>query len=269
MLIGMMNDPRLPIEEEVGYAAAHGFDFLDLTLEPPIATAQHARAPRARAALSKSGLPIVGHTAYYLPLDSFYDGVRQAALRQMEGDLRTLAELGAEKASVHLLFSNPEKMFSQETRLELWKRVLDHLVPAAEAVSLTLLIEHTTVTEPHLEILRKLLHTYPTVGFHLDVGHANLQTPRNQTRALLDQFGARLQHVHLSDNFGGEKDLHLPLYCGNIDWRSIAEDLHHVGYNGTVTLEVFAHRREYLLVSRDIWRQTWRSVVAPDAPSQS
>jgi len=212
---------------------------------------------------------VVGHTAYYLPLDSVYEGVQQAALRQMETDLRTLATLGAQKASIHLLFSNPEKMFAQETKLELWKRVLDHLVPVAESESLTLLIEHTTVTEAHLEILEQLLHAYPVVGFHLDVGHANLQTPHNQTSALLQEFAPRLQHVHLSDNFGGEKDLHLPLYCGNIDWKKIAEELHRVGYDGTVTLEVFSHRREYLLVSRDIWRQVWRSVVTPDAPSQT
>ncbi len=268
MLIGMMNDPRLEIAEEIRYAAEHGFDFLDLTLEPPHATAQHARSEPVVAALAKSGLHVVGHTAYYLPVDSFFDDVRQAALRQMATDLRTLAALGARKASIHLLFSNPEKMLTQDTKLALWRRVLDYLVPVAESESLTLLIEHTTVTETHLEILEQLLHTYPVVGFHLDVGHANLQTPRNQTPALLQRFAARLLHVHLSDNFGGEKDLHLPLYCGNIDWKEIAGELHRAGYDGTVTLEVFSHRREYLLLSRDIWRQVWRSVVTPDAPSE-
>ncbi len=262
MRIGMMNDPRLPIDEEAAYAAEHGFDFLDLTLEPPRATAEAARSPRVQAAIAKSGLYIVGHTAYYLPLDSAYPGLRQAALNQVADDLRVLADLGAEKVTVHFRFSNPEKMFDDEQRFGFWSSALDHLLPVAERLGITLMLENTETNPERIELLERLFRHFPQLRFHLDVGHAALGHTGNHFRELLERFRTRLQHVHLSDNVGGEKDLHLPLFCGTIDWREVARELRAVGYDDTFTLEVFARRREYLLLSRDLWVQLWRSSAA-------
>ena len=42
--------------------------------------------------------------------------------------------------------------------------------------------------------------------------------PDTVTAELLDAFGDRLLHVHVSDNHGGDRDEHLPLGAGNIDW---------------------------------------------------
>ena len=42
---------------------------------------------------------------------------------------------------------------------------------------------------------------------------------------LLEAFGDRLAHVHLSDNRGGAEDLHLPLGAGTIDWGWAASQL--------------------------------------------
>jgi sugar phosphate isomerase/epimerase len=63
--------------------------------------------------------------------------------------------------------------------------------------------------------------------------------------------------VHVSDNRGGEGDLHLPLGAGNIDWRSAIRALKRAGYDGTVTLEVFSREREYLRASKRLWQDWW------------
>ncbi|MDD2438936.1 MAG: sugar phosphate isomerase/epimerase [Methanosarcinaceae archaeon] len=59
------------------------------------------------------------------------------------------------------------------------------------------------------------------VGFTFDVGHAN-------TVGLIDDFlgqlGARISHVHIHDN-RGERDEHLPLGEGTVDWASVFEKL--------------------------------------------
>jgi sugar phosphate isomerase/epimerase len=80
---------------------------------------------------------------------------------------------------------------------------------------------------------------------------------QNRTQSLLDAFGDRLSHVHLSDNRGGESDLHLPLGAGTIDWKNVVRMLKRAGWDGTVTLEVFSREREYLLMSRRLWLKWW------------
>jgi len=45
-----------------------GFDFIDLTLEPPFAAVRNLDLQSVRTALEDHQLPVVGHTAYYLPL---------------------------------------------------------------------------------------------------------------------------------------------------------------------------------------------------------
>jgi sugar phosphate isomerase/epimerase len=97
----------------------------------------------------------------------------------------------------------------------------------------------------------------PDLLFHLDVGHANLESEHNLTVEMASTFSDRLTHVHFSDNNGGDLDLHLPLGVGKIDWRWIVHILKRVGYDGTITLEVFAHDREYLVISRKKLRKLW------------
>ena len=74
---------------------------------------------------------------------------------------------------------------------------------------------------------------------------------------MLEAFGDRLAHVHLSDNRGGDMDLHLPLGAGTINWKEAAKRIKGTGYDGTVTLEVFSREREHLRTSRRLWLDWW------------
>lgn len=59
------------------------------------------------------------------------------------------------------------------------------------------------------------------VGFTFDVGHANTV---GLTDEFLEVLGGRISHVHIHDN-GGERDEHLPLGDGTVDWKSVLEKL--------------------------------------------
>jgi sugar phosphate isomerase/epimerase len=41
------------------------------------------------------------------------------------------------------------------------------------------------------------------------------------------------------------------------DWPQHIKKLQAIGYNGTITLEVFPPQKEYLLLSRDLLRKWW------------
>ena len=105
--------------------------------------------------------------------------------------------------------------------------------------------------------LGELFDPIPELGLHLDIGHANLQVPHNMTEDILKAYGDRLRHVHLHDNKGGDQDMHLPLGAGTVDLPRSMRALHSVGYDGTITLEVFTPDRHHLTYSRDVLRRVW------------
>ena len=120
-------------------------------------------------------------------------------------------------------------------------------------------MEHFGKTYSTIGNLRKIMDRVPGLGFHLDIGHANLWQERNWTEEILVAFGDRLGHVHVSDNRGGDRDEHLPLGAGNIDWNWALGLLKRYGYDGTITAEVFSPDRAYLLAARDLLRRLWQS----------
>lgn len=255
MLIGAMNNPMLDVVEEIETYARYNFDFIDLTLEPQAAYSANLPVERVKSVLERTGLGIVGHTAYYLPIASPIPEVRECAISEIERDLDIFSQLGAKKANVHPFVWAPlhENRWIREMNIAAFQRLLIR----ARELDITLMMENIT---PHFNTPRDLSLVFaavPELGFHLDVGHANLETEHNLTVELASLFFNRLEHVHFSDNNGGSLDLHLPLGVGKIDWKWIVHILKRVGYDGTITLEIFAHDREYLLISRDKLKRLW------------
>ena len=71
------------------------------------------------------------------------------------------------------------------------------------------------------------------------------RTPRSPSTIpteLRRRFGARLRHVHLSDNAGRGWDSHLPPGQGVLALDAFLDDLAADGYEGTVSLEVDLRR---------------------------
>ena len=255
MLIGAMNNPMFDTIEEIETYAAFGLDYIDLTLEPQAAYSGTLDLTAAKRALQRTGLGIVGHTAYYLPIASPFEEIREAAIQEVERDFAVFAQLGAKKVNIHPYIDVPlhETRWIRETNIAAFRRLL----PKAEELGLRFMIENMPPNFNNPRDLSAVFAEVPGLAFHLDVGHANLQTEHNLTVELASLFCDRLIHVHFSDNNGGDLDLHLPLGVGKIDWRWIVHILKRVGYDDTITLEVFAHDREHLLFSRDKLRRLW------------
>ncbi|KPK87332.1 MAG: hypothetical protein AMJ94_17230, partial [Deltaproteobacteria bacterium SM23_61] len=246
MKIGMMNNPQMDLLEEIAWAERNRFDFLDLTLEPSAAHPKQIQVKPARRALQDAGLKIIGHTAYYLPWASPFETIREAALTEMRWTLEVFSELGASKVSVHPDRSIPFALNSKAV-LERNMESLKRMEKMAKPLGIQILVENMDRFFNTTEQIREVLERMPGLGFHLDVGHANLNVEKNRTEEFLDSFRDRLVHVHVSDNFGKKEDLHLPLGAGTIPWKKIISRLKKSGYDGTITLEVFSPDRRYLL----------------------
>ncbi|MFQ5808177.1 MAG: sugar phosphate isomerase/epimerase family protein [Armatimonadota bacterium] len=262
MQLGMMNDPREPPQEEFAWAAAHGFEFIDFTLEPPAASAAAVQSELQSIgeAAAQHGLGLIGHTAYYLPLASPLAGIREAALAEFTAAFDTFQALPLERVNIHPQAMRPT-VLSKEQMLAVHVEVLGRLAAAAVERGLQPMVENGPYgTLSTVGDFQKLFAEVDALGLHLDVGHANLVAPENQTARFLEAFGDRLLHVHFSDNMGPHvrDDLHLPLGTGSVEWPEVIAQLKAHGYDDTITLEVFSEDRRYLLLSRDKALEWWQ-----------
>jgi len=255
MLIGTMNHPARAVLPEIEWMAEMGFDFVDLTLEPPAAAVWKINLEDVRKALLEHGLPVVGHTAFYLPLCSPFESIRKAAVEELKYCIEAFAQLGAEWMNIHPDRNVP--MHDRKWIIERNIQSLRELLPVAEECGVGLMIENLPGEFNTLAQLAQLLDPLPSLGLHLDIGHANLMVEKNTTTEILENYGSRLRHVHLHDNKGGSADLHLALGSGNLDIPKHIRTLKQSGYDGTITLEVFTADRHFLAYSRDVLRQLW------------
>ena len=250
-----MNNPALPLEEELRRIADAELGLVDLTLEPPGAWPCDGR--RVGALLAELGLTAVGHTAYYLPIASPFPELREQALEAFRRSFETFAEAGVRLANVHPDPMN--RLFPRDDVLARNAEAVAILAEEARRWEITIMVENLGRAFGSVDELRPLLEAADGVRFHLDIGHAHLAKrglEANPAAELIAAFGDRLGHVHAHDNFGAD-DLHLPLGTGTIRWPDVVAALAAAGWDGTATLEVFAAERAYLELSRQLWIRWW------------
>jgi sugar phosphate isomerase/epimerase len=255
MKLGQMNHPGRPVADELRAIAATGFEFVDLTLEPP--AAWPVDGAEVGKVLRDLDLGVVGHTSPHLPIASGFERLRKQAHEILRECFALFAELRADVVNVH-----PDPMPSVVPPEDVIRRnaeAVASLVHDAAAAGVRLMVENMGRSFATAEQLGPLFEAAPAALFHLDVGHAHIgRRPEhpNRTAELVDAFGDRLAHVHLHDNFGLD-DLHLPLGAGSIDWPEIAAVLRRAGYDGTFTIEVVPRVPAHVETSARLWREWW------------
>src|SRR5438105_2442513 len=190
MLIGAMNHPRRDVLKEIEWIAEMRLDFIDLTLEPPVAAAWKVDAKAIRRALEKHRLAVVGHTAYYLPLASPFESIRRAAVDELKLCLRIFSELGARWMNIHPSSDSP--MHTNSFAVQMNIQTLNDLMPVAHERGVGLMVENLPGHFNTVRQLAPLLEALPELGLHLDIGHANLLVEENTTQKILAAFGSRL-----------------------------------------------------------------------------
>ena len=265
MQYGAMNFPVTPVRDELDTIAAMGFDYLELTMDPPAAHYAIVREEKndLMAALQRYDMSLVCHMPTFVSLADLTEGIRQASLTEVLQSLETAALLGADKVVVHPATISGMGSFVPELARGFALESLTVIASRAAELDLVLCVENMFPrTRFCVEVVDfvEVFSLLPTLKLTLDIGHANIGSPRGKRIVkLIEAFADRIGHVHVSDNFGKE-DNHLPIGSGRIKFSKVLKALKKTGYDDTVTFEVFTPDREYLRLSRDVFDKMWKSI---------
>ncbi len=236
MLIGSMNNPKNNLVREIKWIKKN-FDFLDLTLEMPNSYPDKISIRAVKELIGD--FPVVGHTAWYLPIGSPFKELREYALSELEKCIEVFRKLGVDKANVH--FDNSLLIIKDENTVDFNIWSLKRLVKIGRKYGMKIMAENTPGLFSQPKVLDHIFKKIPALNFHLDVAHANIDR-KNTTPILVPKFSKRLIHIHISDNHG-KHDEHLSIGKGNINWPSVLGVVKDAGYDGTITLEVFTSEK--------------------------
>ncbi len=259
MIYGAMNFPVRPVVEEIENFADLGFNYLELAMDPP--EAHHSILSENQnvvaRALADRGLGLVCHLPTFVSAADLTESIRRASAAEMKQSLSVAADLGAAKVVLHPPMISGMGAYVPDRVKGYALEFIADMVEMSEVLGLIICLENMMPrngfgVEPGE--LDMLLWRFPSLKLTLDTGHANLgEGGRERLPELVERFGERIGHVHLSDNRGVYDD-HLALGAGTIDFPQLAENLNKFGYDGTVTFEVFDENRQTLVESRKYWR---------------
>jgi sugar phosphate isomerase/epimerase len=265
MIYGAPNHPLRPLTEEIKTLAALGFDYLELGMDPPHGLPERLRPRLAevRSALAGEGLglPVV-HLPTFVWLADVYASIREASLTEVFKALDLAAEIGVEKAVLHPGYLTGLMTFTPDIGKKYAAESLDRILEHAAGLGVTICLENMFPRAGHMcrpEEFIGVLDRHPGLMITLDLGHANIRSPRGQAAAFVEIARERIGHVHVGDN-NGREDEHLPLGAGRLDLAGGLAAIKASGYDRTITLEVFSPDRDYLAVSLQKVRAVWDSI---------
>lgn len=258
MQIGAMTNPYKDLLPQIHWIGRHGFDYVDLAVEPPGANARDLKSREILNAAAPYQLDIVVHTSPYLPLASRHTETRQAAWSELLHSVDLAVALNSRLVTIHYL--GAPAFFSPEQTIGTYARLLDFLIRPARKAGVMIAIENSPANQGEAVLFREIFRQVPDARLLLDVGHTHLNTAKDSTDDFLADpiLGARLAHVHISDN-NGLGDLHLPpgSVRNGIDWPETIRRLRSHPYDGRITPEVFSPDPAYLLMTRDRLLAWW------------
>ncbi len=255
MQYGAMNFPIKPVSDELTEIGALGFDYLELTMDPPRAHYKTLRQQMQKIVngLDSRGMSIICHLPTFVSIADLTDSIRQASLQEMFHSLEVAVELGASKVVLHPGHIGGLGIYVKETALEHANNSLAAIIEHAQKQGLCVCLENMfprcrAFVEP--DDFVDILQRFPDLKLTLDTGHANIGA-RGGRRILqfIEKFGHRIGHLHISDNLG-QRDDHIPLGSGVIDFEKIVRAIKRSGYDDTATLEIFSEDRQALVQSR-------------------
>jgi len=257
MKICMMGSSFADPIKEIEFAGKHGFQGFELAFEHPETTPEQIlrKSKQILDMFSRYNLVRMGHTQSFVNICDPSEAVRRASLRETVKALEAAHRLGIGFLTVHPGFLWP--VMTEEEALKKTCKSVKELLKAADDLDLILGLENLpprffpprgyfSRTEEFDVVFGEIASQ--RLKLVLDVAHASFPES-DPPLSFIDKFYEKLAHLHLSDNLG-QRDDHLPLGAGRVDYKTPIRELKKRNYSGTITLEIFSKDRDHLLMSK-------------------
>jgi sugar phosphate isomerase/epimerase len=264
MKYGAMNFPIKPLLGEIEEIGEMGFDYVELTMDPPEATPQKILAQKRsiKEILQRYRMGILGHLPTFLWTSDLYESLRKVSLQENFDALEAGVELEIQKFVLHPgLIAGLGKLLLDRAK-GYGMQSIEAILKKSNQLGVTLCLENMFPQAHFLSQpaeFQSVFEAFPEIRLTLDMGHANLGGGRNKSSEFIQRYGYRIGHVHANDNFGKE-DNHLPIGAGIIDFGRILKELKEAQYDDTMTLEVFSKDRDYLKISKEKIKRMWETL---------
>ncbi|WP_163340422.1 sugar phosphate isomerase/epimerase [Desulfopila sp. IMCC35008] len=256
MQYGAMNFPVSPLLAEIETFAQMGFDYLELTMDPPMA--HYSTLSRDLSVIKRSlqdnELGLLCHLPTFVLTADLTETIRHSSVDEMLHSLRVAANLGARKVVLHPSMVFGMGPFVKYTVKDYFFEFLAKMVTAAQHLEIEICLENMmprNILGVEPADFEEIFARHPTLKMTLDTGHANIDASAGyRLLEMVERFGDRIGHLHISDNLG-KKDQHLAVGQGTVDFSTLISRLVELGYDATITLEIFDQDRRLLTESRD------------------
>jgi sugar phosphate isomerase/epimerase len=228
---------------------AAGFDFVEVYMDG--ATSRRALDPAAVVARAdEHDLDVLVHLPFVdLDLGTPRNGVRDAALAELDACLAVAGDMNAEKAVVHPSSHASPPEWDREV---VEPRIVDAIAgldATAADHGVELCAENLPVGYFMLSAFDRLLDE-TDVSMTFDTGHARVDGYSAEDMArFLDAHRDRVSHVHVNDA-RTDADEHVPTGSGTTDFATALAPLGD-DWDGTLSLEVFTYDFDFLELGRE------------------
>jgi sugar phosphate isomerase/epimerase len=255
MKVGVINNPRKDIFEEIKFISENGFDFIDLTLEPPFGDTYDP--VKIKDKIEESNLGVIGHSNPTLPAIYGISSIRDICYIELKKSALFFKSIGVKKINIHPFYYSPhtcdDEIFKENIK------VLQKMADYCSELGLDPMLENFQTPFQGASDFERVLNEVPKLFIHLDIGHLNIYGECiPDLIEFFGKFSEKIIHVHVHDNLG-EEDIHLPIGTGDIDWPEVIKNVKNSGYDDTFTVEVFSPERDYLLLSKEKLKRLWAS----------
>ena len=240
--IGVDIGRRLPLEEGIRWASAHGVHFIDVELDVganAIDTFDDHRSAAIRSACKSEGVTLRLHTLSAVNVAEYSIHVREGVDRYLRAYVDAAVRLGAAGVVVHAGYHFGK---DKASRMEAGLERLGNLARYAEEAGARILLENLN-KEPVEAEVHYLAHTIeewryyyeriasPAFGLSFTANHAHLV--EEGVEGFLAHLPVdRVDEVRLADCFRNGHEQHLRPGQGNFDFGSLFVRLDAMGYEG-------------------------------------
>ncbi len=243
-LYGLLTNPSNEIIREISKIYELNFEYAEIGIEGPEGNPDiiDKKKNELIELLQRFKHKPIGHTAYWIDLASDYDYIRHAWIMEAMREIRIARKLGIDLINFH---ANINGMYYGEKR----KIVLDNLVKSlreivshAKKSNVDVMLENAPLSKGihNIDEFKYIVDNVARLFVHLDVPHAFTSGGMKSVIDYIQTFRDKIIHIHWHDNHG-QKDEHLPIGEGLIDHQKAIKALKDIGYDRTITLEVFTN----------------------------